>query len=129
LLPENIPSDVHLDDDHIETTIFTRSRLSGIPTLDTEDAEVNRTSTPSGVEDGDEGHGKTTEGTVACCRKYSDGQVNCGSCLDTALKAWVARSDAKEQEESRHILNVLDEAGPAGLDINTLIVSAPLLIW
>jgi hypothetical protein len=122
---EGIPSNaVHLDDDHIETTIFTRSRLSGISTSDTEDAEANRTHTPSAVEDGDEGHGKTTEGKVACCRKYSDGQVNCDSCLNTALKAWVVQSEPKEQEVSRHILDVLDEAGPAGLDISTLIVSA-----
>ena len=96
--------------------------------MDTEDAEATQTRTPSTVEDGEEGHGKTAEGTVACCRKYSDGQVNCGSCLDNALKAWIARSDAKEREVSGHILDVLDEAGPAGLDISTL-VSAPFSIW
>jgi oxalate---CoA ligase len=114
---------VHIDDDHIETTIFTRSCFSGISTLDTEDAEVNQTCTPSAVEDGDEGHGKTTEGTVACCRKASDGQVNCDSCLNTALKAWVLQSDPKEQEVAHRILDVLDVAGPAGLDISTVIVS------
>lgn len=75
------------------------------------------------MEDGDEGHGKTNEGAVACCRKYSDGQVNCDSCLDTALKAWVVRSDPKEQV-SRRVLAVLDEAGPAGMHISTLIVCA-----
>jgi transcription factor C subunit 3 len=121
----DIPSNtVHLDDDHIETTIFTRSRFSGVSTLDKEDAEANRTRTPSAAEDGDEGHGKTTEGTVACCRKYSDGQVNCDSCLNTALRAWVVQSDPKEQEVYRSILDVLDEAGHAGLDTSTLIVSA-----
>jgi hypothetical protein len=92
--------------------------------LDAEDAEANRTRTPPTAEDGDEGHGKTIEGTVACCRKYSDGQVNCDACLDTALKAWVVQSDPKEQEVSRSILDVLDKAGPAGLDINTVIVRA-----
>jgi hypothetical protein len=118
-----ISNAVYLDDDHIETTIFTRPRFSGISTLDTEDAEVNRTRTPSVAEDSDEGHGKTTDGTVACCRKYSDGQVNCDSCLNTALKAWVVQSDPKEQEVSCRILDVLDAAGPAGLDISTVIVS------
>ena len=117
-----IPS--HLDDDHIETTIYTRSRLSGVSTLDTEDVEANRTCTPSAVEDSDEGHGKTTEGAAACCRKYSDGQVNCDLCLNAALKVWVVQSGPKEQEVSRRVLAVLDEAGPAGLHIGTLIVSA-----
>jgi oxalate---CoA ligase len=125
LLGEDIPSNAsHLDDDHIETTIYTRSRLSGVPTLDTEGVEANRTCTPSAVGDGDEGHGKTIEGAVACCRKYSDGQVNCDLCLNTALKAWVVQSGPKEQEVSRRVLAVLDEAGPAGLHISTLIVSA-----
>lgn len=117
-----------LDDDHIETTIYTRSRLSSVFTLDTENVEATQTRTPSAVEDGDEGHGKTREGAVACCRKYSDGQVNCDVCLNTAFKAWVVRSDPKEQEVSRRILAVLDEAGPDGLHISTLIVSALLPI-
>jgi len=125
LLGEDTPSNPsHLDDDHIETTIYTRSRLSGVSTLDTEDIEANRTCTPSAVEDGDEGHGKTIEGAVACCRKYSDGQVNCDLCLNTTLKAWFVQSGPKEQELSRHVLAVLDEAGPAGLHISTFIVSA-----
>jgi hypothetical protein len=114
----------HLDDDHIETTIYTCSRLSGVSTLDTEDVGANRTCTPSAVEDGNEGHGKTIEGAVACCRKYSDGLVNCDLCLNTALKAWVVQSRPKEQEVSRRILAVLDEAGPPGLHISTLIASA-----
>jgi hypothetical protein len=125
LLGEDITSNAsRLDDDHIETTIYTRSRPSGVSALDTEDAEANRTRTPSTVEDSDEGHGKTIEGAVACCRKYSDGQVNCDLCLNTALKAWVVQSGPKEQEVSRRVLAVLDEAGPAGLHISTLIVSA-----
>jgi hypothetical protein len=125
LLGEEVSSNPsHLDDDHIETTIYTRSRLSGVSTLDTEDIEPNRTCTPSGVEDSNEGHGKTIEGAVACCRKYSDGQVNCDPCLNTALKAWVVQSDPREQEMSRRVLAVLDEAGPAGLHISTLLVSA-----
>jgi hypothetical protein len=125
LLGEDIPSNAsRLDDDHIETTIYTRSRLSGVFTLDTENVEANQTSTPSAVEDGDEGHGKTTEGAIACCRKYSDGQVNCDVCLNTALKGWVVQSGPKEQDVSRRVLAVLDEAGPAGLHISTLIVSA-----
>jgi hypothetical protein len=123
-LGEDISSNVpYLDDDHIETTIYTRSRFSGVSILDTEDAEANRTCTPSAVEDGDEGHGTTLGGAVACCRKYSDGQVNCDVCLETALKAWVVQSDPKEQDVSRRVLAVLDEAGPAGLHIGTLIVS------
>ena len=125
LMGEDIPSNApYLDDDHIETTIYTRSRLSGVSILDTEDVEPNRTCTPSAVEDGDEGHGKTIEGAVACCRKFSDGQVNCDLCLNTALNAWVVQSGPNEQEMSRRVLAVLDEAGPAGLHIGTLIVSA-----
>lgn len=125
LLGEDIPSNVsHTDDDHIETTIYTRSRLSGVSTLDTEDVEANQTVTPSAVEDSDEDHGKTIEGAVACCRKYSDGQVNCDLCLNNALKGWVVQSSPKEQEVSRRVLGVLDEAGFAGLHIKTLIVSA-----
>ncbi|KAF8506874.1 hypothetical protein F5888DRAFT_45373 [Russula emetica] len=111
------------DDDHIETTIYTRSRLSGVSTLDTEDVEAKRTCTPSAVEDGDEGHGKTIEGAAACCRKCSNGQVNCDLCLNTALKAWVVQSGSKEQEVPRRVLAVLDEAGPAGLHISTLITN------
>lgn len=114
----------HLDDDHIENTIYTRSLLSSVTTLETEDVEANRTCTPSTMEDGDEGHGKTIEGAVACCRKYSDGQVNCDLCLNTALKACVIQFGPKEQDVSRRVLGLLDEAGPAGLHINTLIVSA-----
>jgi hypothetical protein len=124
---EDIPFNAyHLDDDHIETTIYTRSRLSGVSTLDTEDVEANLTCTPSAVEDGDDGHGKTIEGAVACCRKYSDGQVNCDLCLNTALKARVARSGPKEQEVPRRVLAMLDEAGPAGVHISTLLVGALL---
>ena len=115
---------IRLDDDHIETTIFTRS-LNGSMS-DTEDAFASRAHSPSAEEDDDEGHGKTTDGAVACCRQYSDGQVNCGSCLNTALKAWAVESSTNEQEVSRHVLDALDEAGPAGLHISTLIVSAHL---
>ena len=104
--------------------IYTRSRLLGVSTLDTEDVEANRTVTPSAVEDSDEDHGKTIEGAVACCRKYSDGQVNCDLCLNNALRRWVVQSGPKEQEVCRRVLGVLDEAGPAGLHISTLIVSA-----
>ncbi|KAH9081834.1 hypothetical protein EDB83DRAFT_588048 [Lactarius deliciosus] len=41
---------------------------------------------------------RTTEGTVACCRRYSDGLVNCDSCLNLALGGWFAQSNAKERE-------------------------------
>ena len=111
----------HLDDDHIETTIFTRSL--GISMPDTEDASMSRAHSPLAEEDDDEGHGKASDGTVACCRQYSEGQVNCDSCLNAARKAWAVGSNTKEQEMSRRILDVLDHAGPAGLDISTLIVS------
>jgi hypothetical protein len=124
-IEKNIPINAsHLDDDHIETTIYARSRLPGVFTLDTENVEANQTHAPSTVEDGDEGHGKTMEGAVACCRKYSDGQVNCDVCLNTALKAWVVQSGPKEQDVSRRLLAVLEEAGPAGLHISTVMVSA-----
>jgi hypothetical protein len=112
----------HLDDDHIETTIFTRSSSISMPT--TEDPPASRAHSPSVEEDDNERHGKTTEGTVACCRQFSDGQVNCDSCLNAALKARALESNTTEQEMSRRIMNVLDKAGPAGLDISTLIVSA-----
>lgn len=112
---------IRLDDDHIETTIFTRSLNVSIS--DTEDAFASRAQSPSAEEDDDEGHGKTTDGAVACCRQYSDGQVNCGTCLNAALKAWAVESNTNEQEVSRRVLDVLDEAGPAGLHISTLVVS------
>jgi hypothetical protein len=68
----------------------------------------------------------TAEGTLACCRTTSDGQVNCDSCLNTALHVWTLQSDTKEQEISRRVLDVLEEAGPAGLDVSTLMVCAAL---
>lgn len=114
---------IYIDDDHIETTIFTR--FSSRHTLDT-DPPVNCVRSPSVEEEDSEGHGKTTDSTIACCRKYSDGQVNCDSCLNTALKLWAIQSDEKEQEVSRRILDELDKAGPAGLDISTLIVSVAI---
>ena len=117
---------IRLDDDHIETTIFTRSLNVSIS--DTEDAFASRAQSPSAEEDDDEGHGKTTDGAVACCRQYSDGQVNCGSCLNAALKAWAVESNTNEQEVSRRVLDVLDEAGPAGLRISTLVVSTRFAI-
>lgn len=115
---------VHVDDDHIETAIFTR--FSSISPSDTEDAPASRVRSPSAEEDDVEGHGRTTEGTIACCRKYSDGQVNCDLCLNGALKTWALQSDTKEQEVAHRILDMLAEAGPAGLDLGTLIVSVYL---
>jgi hypothetical protein len=90
---------------------------------------VSRAHSPSVEEDDNERHGKTAEGTVACCRQYSDGQVNCDSCLNAAFIAWALESNTKEQDISRRILNALDEAGPAGLDVSTLIVSARIFNW
>ena len=117
---------IHLDDDHIETTIFTRPL--NVSMSDTEDALASRAQSPSLEEDDEEGHGKTTAGAVACCRQYSDGQVNCGSCLNAAFRAWAAESNTSEHEVSRRVLDVLDEAGPAGLHISTLIVSTHFAI-
>ena len=117
---------IRQDDDHIETTILTRSL--NVSMSDTEDAFASRAHSPLPEEDDDEGHGKTTDGAVACCRQYSDGQVNCGPCLNSALKAWAVESNTNEQEVSRRVLDVLDEAGPAGLHISTLIVRTHLTI-
>ncbi|KAI0308044.1 hypothetical protein B0F90DRAFT_1664967 [Multifurca ochricompacta] len=108
------------DDDHIETTIYT----CFTSTPDAEEAPASRACSPLIEKEDREGHGKTADGTVACCRKYSDGLVNCESCLDTALRAWAAESDAKEQEILRRVLDILEGAGPAGLNIGALIAKA-----
>ncbi len=111
----------NLDDDHIETTIFTRF----VSTSDAGDVPDSRPGSPSSENDeSNTGHGKTLEGTVACCRKFSDGLVNCNSCLNLALSEWFAKSDAKERQVCRRVLNILETAGPAGLDVNALVVSA-----
>jgi hypothetical protein len=120
----------HSDDDHIETTIFTR--FTSMSISDAEDAPASRARSPSAEkedsEDSEE-HGKTIQGTVACCRKYSEGQVNCDLCLNTALRVWVDQSNPKEQEVARGTLGILDVAGSAGHDLNTLLVSTLLQIW
>jgi len=126
LVTSKVPTDSvwsHQDDDHIETTILTC--FSTVPPLDTEadDTSASRARSPS-AEGGEEGHGITAEGTIACCRKTSDGQVNCDSCLSPAFHAWTLQSDTKEQDISRRVLDMLEEAGPAGLDISTLMVCA-----
>lgn len=109
-----------LDDDHIETTIFARFASAS----DADDVTESRAQTPfSEKNDNNAGHGKTLEGTVACCRKYSDGLVDCDSCLNLALEGWFAQSNAKEREVCQHLLNILNAAGPTGLDMNTLVVS------
>jgi hypothetical protein len=114
---------VHSDDDHIETTLFTR--FTGMSISEAEDAPASRARSPQGESEDKEGHGKTTQGTVACCRKYSEGQVNCNSCLNTALSLWMDQSDTKEQDVARGTLGILDVAGSPGLDMNTLLVSRP----
>ncbi|KAH9050483.1 hypothetical protein EDB84DRAFT_1449184 [Lactarius hengduanensis] len=109
------------DDDHIETTIFARFES----TSDAEDVTESRVQTPLSENDVNNAeHGKTTEGTVACCRRYSDGLVNCNSCLNLALGVWFAQSNAKEREVCRHVLNTLEAAGPTGLDMNTLVTKS-----
>lgn len=95
-----------------------------------EDVAESRAQTPLTEKDDDNaGHGKTLEGTVACCRKYSDGLVNCESCLNLALDVWFVQSNAKQREVCRHVLNLLEAAGSTGLDMNTLIVSALQYLW
>ncbi|KAI0304649.1 hypothetical protein BC826DRAFT_977421 [Russula brevipes] len=91
--------------------------LSSILPSDTEDALASRVRSPSAEEDDVEGHGRTTGGTVACCRKYSDGQVNCDLCLNSALKTWALQSDTKEQEVAHRILDMLDEAALQALTL------------
>jgi oxalate---CoA ligase len=111
----------HTDDDHIETMIFTR--FTGTPISDAEDALGSRADTPAAEIEDNEEHGKTIQGTVACCRKFSEGVVNCESCLKTALRVWTDQSDTNEREVARRALDMLDVAGIAGLDINTFLVS------
>ncbi|KAH9178894.1 hypothetical protein EDB89DRAFT_2111752 [Lactarius sanguifluus] len=109
------------DDDHIETTIFARFESAS----DADDVTESRVQTPLSENDVNNAeHGKTTEGTVACCRRYSDGLVNCNSCLNLALGGWFAQSNAKEREVCRHVLNTLEAAGPTGLDMNTLVTKS-----
>ena len=108
------------DDDHIETAIFARFATAS----DADDITESRAQTPlPEKDDGNARHGKTLDGTVACRRKYSDGLVNCDSCLNVALDVWSAQSNAKQRDVCRHVLNILEAAGPTGLDTNTLIVS------
>jgi hypothetical protein len=101
----------------------------GTSISDAEDALGSRAGTPAAeIEDNGE-HGKTIQGTVACCRKYSEAVVNCDSCLNTALRVWADQSDTKEREVAHRVLDMLDVAGIAGLDINTLLVSTVSQIW
>ena len=90
---------------------------------DAEDAPASEAHSPSAEIEDNEEHGKTTKGTAACCRKYSEGHVNCDSCLSTAFRAWEDQTDTKEQV-AHGALDILDAAGPAGLDMSTLLVSA-----
>lgn len=115
------------DDDHIETTIFTR--FTGMSTSDAEDALGSRPGTPAAEIENNEEHGKTIQGTVACCRKYSEGVVNCELCLNTALRVWADHSDTNDREVARRVLDMLDVSGINGLDVDTLLVSTVLQIW
>jgi hypothetical protein len=85
----------------------------------TEGALASRAHSPLAEEDDDEGYRKTTYDVVACCRQYSDAQVNYGSCLNAALKAWAIESRTKECEVSYRVLDALDKVLPA----STLVLS------
>ncbi|KAI0274891.1 hypothetical protein BC834DRAFT_850125 [Gloeopeniophorella convolvens] len=107
------------DDDHIETAIFT-SFASGPDAGGTVDTQESRTLSPPPEED-NQSHGKTVDGDVACCRKYSDGLVNCEACLDSALSSWLAQSSNQERIVFQRIMGCLKVAGCAGLSASALL--------
>lgn len=60
-------------------------------------------------------HGKTEDGSIACCRKVSDDAVDCQACLDQAFSSFTASLDPKDQELAIFVVKSIAEAGPRGI--------------
>ncbi|KAI1797576.1 hypothetical protein LXA43DRAFT_1126097 [Ganoderma leucocontextum] len=111
------------DDDDIETSIRVRYVDVSRPprALSPQEARPEPSGISAGMElDVDQSslpleHGKLADGNLAFCRRTSEGVIDCQACLQQARESLLRELNADEQAAVRHILGVLDEAGPPGL--------------
>ncbi|KAI0067924.1 hypothetical protein BV25DRAFT_1819394 [Artomyces pyxidatus] len=102
------------DDDHIETRILVSFKLSSVPTDEQQSPRATSPTSASEREDAGE-HGFTVSDKPGCCKRLSDGIVDCQACLDAEKLVVISRLDNREQEICRQLMKVLQDAGEKGV--------------
>lgn len=67
-------------------------------------------------------HGKTVDGTVACCRKIIDGAIDCTGCLDDQWASASADFTEEELSIAQRMLYVVGQAREKGVTKQALMV-------
>lgn len=104
-------------------------RFRDIPSPTPQLPSVEVSPTPANIElDGEPGfgHGNTADGGLACCRRVSEGLVDCVACLDDESADFLTSLTQKEKELALPILTGTRQAGWKGLTKDQLAVR-PLL--
>lgn len=67
-------------------------------------------------------HGLDHEGKTACCRKESDGLIDCQGCLESETSSFLAGLTQQENDLVQSILNAVHQAGAKGIEKENLLV-------
>jgi oxalate---CoA ligase len=73
--------------------------------------------------DAEEEHGKTVDGLIACCKRNSDGLVDCLSCLEEESTVFADSLRTEEQPVALQILEIFRGRGSEGMTRSDLNVS------
>ena len=110
------------DDDQIETAIFVQVHDLSSPVH-----RSSRVSPPAAsvmeLDESSFDHGKSVDGGVACCRRESDGLVDCQACIEEEHSNFTINLNKEDRELALHMLTIIREAGSNGIARNDLRVS------
>lgn len=121
LLQTNIHS---LDDDQIETLLTVRFHDIADPTPELQSSEASPSASQMELDtETSLTHETTTEGQIGCCRKESNGLVDCLRCLDDVLSTFLQDLDSIDADLARRILTTVSEATSKGVSKDQLFVS------
>ena len=109
------------DDDQIETTLSIRFQNLSRPELQSPEGSPGTINLgPENEQDLE--HGLNHEGKPACCRKESDGIIDCQGCLEVEKSSFLAGLTQQDNVLVHFILNAVHQAGTKGIKKDNLLV-------
>jgi oxalate---CoA ligase len=119
-----LQTNIHLvDDDQIETLLSVRFHDFVDPTPELQSSEASPSASQMGLDtETSLTHGTIAEGQIGCCRRESNGLVDCLRCLDEVLSTFLQDLDSTDADLIRRILKIVSEAGAKGVSKDQLFV-------
>jgi hypothetical protein len=119
-----------VDDDQIETLLSVRFHNFDDPAPELQSSEASPSASHMELDaETSSTHGVTVDGQIACCKRESDGLIDCLCCLEVELSTFLIILDPGDADLVQRIMTTVREAAAEGVSKDQLLVRVRSLLW